>query len=172
MCDFILLGAPLKSLDRLTGTVPAGLCLWPCGNAALRQVVPATHAIFWVVAPQCSCGLWPTEPEDEAVSVPAYPSAWSPAKRARASRDSAAARAAQSSGHTEASVFRTWLESFLTATGGPVYLHVAMYSGSQEGTAPPIAPEQRLKVAGVLPPSLPRETLLRLTLTGAPAFRL
>ncbi len=172
MCDFILLGAPLKSLDLLKGTVPPGLRLWPCGNAALRQVVPATHAIFWVVAPQCSCGIWPTEPEDEAVSVPSYPSTWSPAKRTRAGRDSAFARAAQSSRHTEDSSFRSWLESFLTATGGPVYLHVAMYGGSQEGTAPPIAPEQRLTVSGVLPPSLPRETLLRLTLTGAPTFRL
>ena len=171
MCDFILIGVSLKTVDLLKATVPPGLHLWPCGNAALRQVVPASHAIFWVVAPHCSCGLWPAEPEPRPVSAPAYPSTWSAAKRARASRDAALAKASQPDPHAEDSAFRAWLESLLTATGGPIYLHVAMYRGSQEGTAPPIAPEQRLKIATLLPPSLPRETLLRLTLTGVPVFR-
>jgi hypothetical protein len=170
MCDFILIGVSITTLDFLKATVPPGLHLWPCGSAALRQVVPATHAIYWVVAPHCSCGLW-TEPEHQPASVPAYPSTWSAAKKARASRDSALAKANQPDPHAETSAFRAWLESLLMATGGPIYLHVAMYRGSQEGTAPPIAPEQRLKIATLLPPSLPRETLLRLTLTGAPAFR-
>jgi len=170
MCDFVLLGVPLKALDLLKATVPSGLHLWPCGNTALRQVVPSSHAIYWVVAPQCSCGLWPTEPDP--VSAPAFPSTWSAAKRARASRDSAMANANQPARHTEDSIFRAWLETLLMTTGGPLYLHVAMYRGSQEGTTPPIAPEQRLKVAASLPPSLPRETLLRLTRPGAPAFRL
>ena len=171
MCDFIVIGVPITKLDLLKATVPPGLHLWPSGNAALRQVVPASHAIYWVVAPHCSCGLWPTEAECQPVSVPAYPSTWSAAKKARASRDSALAKANQPDPQAETSAFRAWLESLLTATGGPIYLHVAMYRGSQEGAAPPIAPEQRLKIATLLPPSLPRETLLRLTLTGAPAFR-
>jgi hypothetical protein len=164
MCDFIVLGVPTKQTELVKGPLPPPLQAWPCGNATLRQVIPATHAIFWVVASQCSCGVWPAETTPAPAHDPKSRRGWSSGKKARAARDAALAKATQPSSH-RSEVFVAWVQELLAASDGPVFLHVAIYRGNQESEVPPLLPEQRINVLATLPP-LAREALLRLSRPG------
>ena len=168
MCDFIYLAVPKTQVAALHASIPDPFRLWPSDNRTLLQQLPPKFAPFWLIAGQCSCGLWPSGHSEASPSSPKARSGLSSAKAARALRDRQNAKISQQATTPGPHAFLGCIKAILGATRGPLYLHVAMYGGSQDGDIPPIAPVTTIQVEDTLPEALPRETLLILTTPWLP----